>query len=70
MAKRIITTEAMAEDLNADGKVNVADILTAIRYALDGMPENMVSEKSPNFYGITKMNLLNVIRMMKKVTVK
>ena len=61
---------AIAEDLNGDGTVNVMDVLAAVKYVLNGMPDDMVAQKSPSFYGITKMNLLNVIRMMKKVTVK
>ncbi|MBQ6893291.1 MAG: exo-alpha-sialidase [Clostridia bacterium] len=61
---------AIAEDLNGDGTVNVMDVLVAAKYVVNGMSDDMVAQKSPSFYGITKMNLLNVVRMMKKVTVK
>ena len=61
---------AVAEDLNADGAVSVKDVLIAVQYLLNGMPEQMVEEKSPNFYGMTQMHLRDVIRMMKKVPLR
>ena len=59
---------AKAEDLNADGTVSIADALVAIDYVLNGMPANIKNSYSPYYYGILDFDLLEVVRMVKKIT--
>ena len=57
---------AKAEDINADGTVNVADALEMLNYVLNGMPASIKNSYSPYYYGILDVDLLEVVRMIKK----
>ena len=58
---------AKAEDLNADGTVNLADALTALSYVSNGVPESVKDSNSLYYYGIVDFDLLDVFRMLKKI---
>ena len=59
---------AKAEDINADGEVNVADALEMLGYVLNGVPASIKNSYSPYYYGIVDFDILEVVRMMKKIT--
>lgn len=58
---------AKAEDINGDGTVNVADALEILDYMLNGVPANIKNSYSPYYYGILDFDLLEVVRMVKKI---
>ena len=58
---------AKAEDLNADGNVDVKDALEGIKYVVNGMPASIKNSYSPYYYGITNFDLLQAIRLLKKL---
>lgn len=61
---------AKAEDINGDGVVNVVDALEMIDYVLNGVPANIKNSYSPYYYGILDFDLLEVVRLVKKITLQ
>ncbi len=51
-------------DLDADGSVDVADVLTMVDYVLNGVPANIKNSASPYYYGISDVNLDDVMHML------
>ena len=61
---------AKAEDINGDGVVNVVDALEMIDYVLNGVPANIKNSYSPYYYDILDFDLLEVVRLVKKITLQ
>lgn len=58
---------AKAEDLDASGAVDIKDTLTMLDYVLNGVPADVKNSYSPYYYGIVDFDILEVVRMLKKV---
>ena len=58
---------AKAEDLDGSGTVDVKDMLTMVSYVLNGAPASVTNSYSPYYYGILDFELIEVVRMMKKL---
>ncbi|MBQ8837337.1 MAG: hypothetical protein IJ002_07525 [Clostridia bacterium] len=61
-------TVAKAGDFDASGTVDIKDVLIMLDYLLDGMDENMTASYSPYYYGITDINLIDVLHALNKLT--
>ena len=59
---------AKHEDINGDGEVNMADALEILGYVLNGVPASVKNSYSPYYYGIVDFDVLEVVRMMKKIS--
>lgn len=54
----------IAGDLNADGVVNVADVLEMLRYNLN---EDYSGYNAKRYYDFTELSVINIIRLLRKV---